>query len=128
MKFPDFLHRRDGATAVEFAMVSPMFIGFMMAIVQGSLLLWTQLGLEHAVEVAARCSAVNSSTCGSASGIQSYAATQAYGLNLPASVFSFSQTSCGNLVSASYTYSLFSDVFKKASIPLNAQACFPTSS
>lgn len=127
MKFRDFVRRRDGAMAVEFAMVGPMFIGIMMAIFQGGLLLWTQLGLEHAVEAAARCSAVNSSTCGSASDIQSYAAKQAYGLNLPTSVFSFSQPSCGNMVSASYSYSVFSQVFKKASIPLNAQACFPTS-
>jgi Flp pilus assembly protein TadG len=127
MKILDCLRRCDASTSTEFAMVGPMFIGIMMAVVQGGLLLWTQLGLEHAVEAAARCSAVNSSTCGSASDIQSYAATQAYGLNLPASVFLFTQPSCGNMVSASYSYSLFSHAFKKAAIPLNAQACFPTS-
>ena len=127
MKLLDFIRRRDGSTSLEFAMVGPMFIGIMMAIFQGGMLLWTQLGMEHAVESAARCSAVNSSTCGTPSQIQGYAATQAYGLSLPASVFSFSQTSCGNVVSASYSYSVFSRVFSKASIPLNAQACFPAS-
>ncbi len=127
MKILDLIHRRDGSSAVEFAIVGPMFIGIMMAIFQGGILLWTQLGMEHAVESAARCSAVHSSNCGTLSQIQSYAATQAYGLNLPTSIFSFRQTTCGNVVSASYSYSVFSQVFGKASIPLNAQACFPAS-
>jgi Flp pilus assembly protein TadG len=144
MKIFDCVRRCEGSTSVEFAMVGPMFIGLMMAIFQGGMVLWTKLGMEHAVESAARCSAVNSSTCGSASAITIYAASQAYGLGLPASVFSFVQSSCSsstppsccrnlpsatnmNMVSVSYTYSLFSNVFQKASIPLSAQACFPTS-
>jgi TadE-like protein len=127
MKHLGFFQRIDGASAVEFAVVGPIFIGITLAIFNGGLLLWTQLGLEHAVEIAARCSAVNPSICGSASKIQSYAATQAYGLHLSPSVFSFSQGSCGNLVSASYTYSFFSNAFGKGSVPLTAQACFPTS-
>ncbi|MCI4680117.1 pilus assembly protein [Rhodoblastus acidophilus] len=126
MKVLNFLRRRDGVSAVEFAMVGPIFISLMLAIFQGGMMLWTQLGLEHAVEAAARCSAVNASTCGSASEIQAYAATQAYGLNLPASTFSYSQSTCGNLVSASYTYPFFSNVFESASMPLKAEACFPT--
>jgi Flp pilus assembly protein TadG len=137
MKLRDFIHRRDGSTAVEFTLVGPLFIGVMVGIFQAAMVLWTQLGMEHAVEAAARCSAVNSSTCGSATQVQSYAATQAYGLKLPSSVFSFtpaptnntctaSTTCCGNVVSASYTYPFFSQVFHKASVALTAQSCFPT--
>jgi Flp pilus assembly protein TadG len=127
MKLLDFLRRRDGVSAVEFAMVGPIFISLMLAIFQGGMMLWTQLGLEHAVEAAARCSAVYSTTtCSSAAEVQAYAATQAYGLNLPASTFSVSQSTCGNLVTASYTYSFFSKVFESASMPLKAEACFPT--
>lgn len=126
MKKRSFRDCAEGTAAIEFAFVGPIFIGLMFAIVQGGLMLWTQMGLQHAVESAARCSAINTSTCGTATAIQSYAATQAYSLNMPASAFSFAKASCGNQVSASYNYSFFSQIFSSASVALSASACFPT--
>lgn len=117
---------QKGSAAIEFAIVGPLFIGLLFAIVQGGLMLWTQTGLQHAVESAARCSAVNATTCGNADAVQSYAALQAHGLNLPASTFTFAKATCGNQVSASYKFSFFTQIFSAASVVLTAQACFPT--
>lgn len=121
-----FLRDRSGVAAVEFVMLSPVAFGLLFAIIDAGFLIFTQVGLEHAVESAARCSAINSTVCGTASSIKSYAVTQAYGLAISSGAFSYVQTSCGNVVSASYTYTYFSSSFLTASIPLTAQACFPT--
>jgi Flp pilus assembly protein TadG len=126
MIYHDFLRRSEGTAAIEFGIVGVIFVATMFAVVQGGLVVWTQVGIQHAVEAAARCAAVNSSTCGNASQIQTFAATQAYGLNLPASTFAYSLGSCGNVVSASYTYRLFTNTFSTTAIPLRAQACFPS--
>lgn len=127
MRLFGFLKREDGSAVTEFAFVGPILIATMLAIVQGGLVVWTQLGLEHAVESAARCAAIYSkSTCNSASAIQTYATTQAYGLNLPASAFTYSASSCGNLVTASYPYYFFSKEFQLGSKTLTAKACFPS--
>jgi hypothetical protein len=89
------------------------------------LLLWIQMGLQHGVERAARCASVNSSLCGSVTAIQNYAAQQALGLNLPASTFSVSTPTCGNQVSATYTFNFITTYFSNSSLALSAQSCFP---
>jgi hypothetical protein len=47
---------------------------------------------------------VNSNACGNTANIQNYAATQAYGLNPPPSIFSVSTPACGSQVTANYTF------------------------
>lgn len=124
MSFYRLLNQANGSAAVEFAFVGPIMIATMLALFQGGMMVWTQLGLEHAVESAARCAAVNTSTCKDATTIQNYAKTQAYGLNVPATAFASSTVSCGVQVTASYTYYFLSRQFSAASVGLNAQACF----
>ena len=119
--------RRDerGVTAVEFAITAPAFFLVLFGIIQGGLLLWTQIGLQHGTEMAARCAGVNKTICGNNAAIAAYAATQAYGLTLPPSTFTITNEACGIAVRATYTFSL---LFKGLSptLDLNAQACFPT--
>ncbi len=97
-----FCQDGSGASAVEFAIVAPVFVLLLFAAIEGGLLLWTQLGLQHGVEVAARCASVNAGLCGSTAAIQDFAARQAFGLNVPPSTFSVSTPACGNQVSANY--------------------------
>jgi hypothetical protein len=75
--------------------------------------------------MAARCASVNSSVCGSASAVQSYAAQQSFGLNPPASAFTLPTPSCGNQVSASYTLQFLTTYFGLPAVTLTAQSCFP---
>ncbi len=125
MRLPDFLRRSHGSAAVEFAFVGPVFIAAIMTVMQSGMVLWTQLGMEHAVESAARCAAIDTTICSSPSATQDYAASQAYGLKLPASTFAYSRNACGSFVTASHTFYLLTKDYPAASLALNAQACFP---
>jgi Flp pilus assembly protein TadG len=115
-----------GASAIEFALILPVFMLMIFAVIEGGLLTWTHFGLQHGAEMAARCASVNTSICGSASAIQNYAVQQTYGVNPPASAFAVSASACGNQVSASYAYRFLASYFGWPSITLTAQSCFPT--
>ena len=49
----------QGGTLVEFSITLPFFLLLTFGLVQAALLLWTQAGLQHGVEVATRCASVN---------------------------------------------------------------------
>ena len=113
-----------GATAVETAIVLPVFLLLLFTIVEAGLLFWTQSTLQFAVEAAARCAAINTSLCGTTSQIQSYAATQAYGMSISSASFTVSTPSCGYQVSISYPFTTFiSDVYS-GTLTLNASSCY----
>jgi Flp pilus assembly protein TadG len=122
------LVNESGATAVEFALTAPIFIALLFGIIECALALWTQFGLQYGVEAAARCATVDTTTCGSASAIASYAASNALGLTVPASTFTATTPSCGNLVQASYVYTFVTSYFGTPRVTLTAQSCFPSSS
>jgi Flp pilus assembly protein TadG len=115
----------QGATAVEFSITAPVFFLILFAIIEGGLLLWTQLGLQHGAEMAARCAGINKTLCGNNNAIANVAAQQAYGLNLPASTFTVSAAACGITVTANYQFSFITNYFGPT-IDLTAQSCFPS--
>jgi len=119
-----FLDTR-GTAAIEFAMTMPVFFMIIFGIIEGGILLWAQVGLQHGVEMAARCASVNTAVCGSASTTQTFAAQQTNGFNPPASTFTVSTPACGTLVAASYKYTFVSFYFGKPSVTLTARSCFP---
>ncbi|MEK9279701.1 MULTISPECIES: TadE/TadG family type IV pilus assembly protein [unclassified Bradyrhizobium] len=114
-----------GASALEFALTAPVFFLFIFGIIEFGLLFWTQLGLQHGTEMAARCATVNSTLCPSGSAITNYAAQQAFGLTLPAETFTYSSSTCGNQVSASYSFQ-FPQILNLSPVMLTARACFPS--
>ena len=115
-----------GASAVELAFCLAVFLGLIFGIINIARVLWIVGSLHFAAESAARCASANTTTCSSASAIQSYALNQYHGESLGATnPFTYSATGCGNTVSASYTYSLSIPFFGTYSLPLAATACFP---
>lgn len=123
-----FCRNIDGTTAVEFAITAPVFFMVLFGIIEVGRLMWTQLGLQHAVEMAARCASVNKTLCSTSDGIKDFAVQQAYGIDPPASTFTVSTPAnrCGYQVNASYTYQYVSGYFSTPSITLSAQSCFPS--
>jgi Flp pilus assembly protein TadG len=115
----------DGTTAVETAIVLPVFLLFIFAVVEAGLLFWTQSTLQFAVEAAARCAVVNTTQCGSTSAIQSYAAGQATGMTITSTRFNVSQPSCGHQVSINYPFSFIVTELFSGTITLNATSCHP---
>jgi len=146
------LHRAcGGATAIEMAFLLPVFLLFLVGIEEFGRALWTQTALQFAVEAAARCAAVSPSLCKNSGGtidVPGYAATQAFGLSIPSSAFSYTQNavcgvassstgSGGAQVSASYAFNSLVDVsgfYKLLGTPqgqnplnvtLSAKSCHP---
>jgi Flp pilus assembly protein TadG len=115
-----------GASAVEFAIIAPVFFLFIFGIIGFGIFFWTQIGLQHGAEMAARCASINSTLCpnNNPSAITNYAMQQALGLSLPPSTFTYSTPACGNQVAASYTFQ-FPDILDLGSLTITAQACFP---
>ncbi|WP_349631897.1 TadE/TadG family type IV pilus assembly protein [Bradyrhizobium iriomotense] len=125
MKLTALWRDNRGASALEFALTAPVFFLFIFGIIEFGLLFWTQLGIQHGSEMAARCATVNSTLCPSSSAITSYAAQQAYGLTLPAETFTFATSACGNEVSANYAFT-FPQILNLSPVTLTARACFPS--
>jgi Flp pilus assembly protein TadG len=111
-----------GSSAVEFALVLPALAALLVGGIYTGILMYSAAGLHTAVEQAARCYAVNTGQCGSASAAQTYAQNQYYGMNSPS--FTASTQTCGHQVSASVTIA-FTAVVTQMSVPLSATACFP---
>ena len=116
----------QGTAALEFALTAPAFFLFLFGIIGLGLMFWTQIGLQHGAEMAARCATINTTLCptNNPSAITSYAMQQTYGLNLPTSSFTYSTPACGNQVNASYTF-VFPGILNVGPLTLTAQACFP---
>ncbi len=143
-----------GGVLVEAAITMALFIGLTFGVVEAGLVMWTLTGLQHGVEIAARCMTVVGASCtvngttytcsttsnGSpvvnVTNTQQCAAYYSYGVNPPSNIFtvrtptSTPAPACGgNQVSASYTPPylsiLSSYFFKNASVTLQAQSCYP---
>lgn len=114
---------REGATAVEFAIVGPVLLLLLFGIIETGRGLWTQNALNYAVEQAARCAAIDKINCGTTTQIRAYAATIA-GTNFGSAPFTYTVAQCGSQVSASYPVTLHIP-YVAAALTLTAQSCFP---
>lgn len=115
-----------GAAAVEFALVVPLVLLFTVGIIDVGRLLWTQTTLDRAVQAAARCAAVDTTTCGSTTSIKNYAVTQAYGMTVDSSAFSVSTGTSNICVQASLAFQLIIP-WVGDTVNLAAKSCYPTS-
>jgi len=117
--------RTDGATAVEYALVLPALLLFVLGIIDVSRLLWTYTTLHRAVEAAARCGAVNEIDCVSSGQIQSYAAAQAWGMTITPGAFTVSNPACGVQVQANYDFTFIIPwMLGSSTLGLRATACY----
>jgi Flp pilus assembly protein TadG len=113
----------QGTTAVEFAIVAPVFITLLIGTLALCVVLFLIGSLHYAAEEGARCASVK--TACQVNGIPDAAATQTYaqnhyfGPNGPTFTYA-----CGNSVSASISYSM-NVGFRTYVIPISATACFP---
>ncbi len=111
-----------GTTALEYGLVMPVLLLFLLGIMDMGRLMWIYAGLNRGVEAASRCAAVDSATCGTTAQIQAAAAAAVWGAAIPSSAFSVSTASCGTQVSASYSFTFFTPGL--SAITLAPSACF----
>jgi Flp pilus assembly protein TadG len=129
------LIRNDsGATALEFALVAPVFFTFIIGILQFGYVLWIDNLLHYSVDVAARCSAVGSITppCSNPPNMIDTANAVFGTAHSPAPIF-IANPSCGGSglsatggkvgnVDVGYTVSFL----KIVNLNLTANSCYPT--
>ncbi len=68
---------RRGVTAVEFALVAPVFMMFMFLIIDGARAVWTYQTLQEVATSSARCAALGLTGCKTQTEVQTYAAARA---------------------------------------------------
>ena len=115
----------SGSSAVELAIILSVFMSMLFGIFNIAVVLWTVGSLHYAAETAARCAAVGSASCTTATAIQTYALSQYSGVSLSTNPFSYSATGCGHTVTAYYTYSLVIPLAGTYPLQLSAAACSP---
>ena len=118
-----FAHEDAGNLSIELGLLAPVMILFIFGVAEGGHLLWTVNALHYSVQEAARCASIDTTTCGSATQIQNFAAGRS-GAGFPSSAFTATVVSCGHRVSASYSMVL-NIPFMPQSISLSAQSCYP---
>lgn len=114
-----------GAVAVEYGIILPVFLVLVLGMMDTGRLLWTQTTLDRAVEAAARCSVVNTLQCGTATQVQQYAVTQAYGVNITSAAFTVAAQACGVKVTVAYPFRLVIPWLTVSQVTLNASGCYP---
>jgi Flp pilus assembly protein TadG len=118
------LKNERGVTAIEFGILGPVLCAFLVGIVDAGYALYTQQALYHGAILAARCGALNTASCSTASQIKTAAASNSLGLSPPASTFTVSDATCGKLVTASYPYRPFATLSSNFTVTLTARGCF----
>jgi Flp pilus assembly protein TadG len=124
-----FLKEEAGVSAVEFALVLPIFLALTLGAMNFSLLTFLNSRLHYAVDDAARCMAVNQCT---AANVSAHASAN---FNFPSVSPSFTGVSStcnvsggsggqtGYLVTGTATYDL-NVVVASLSVPITATSCF----
>ena len=112
-----------GATAVEFALVGPIFLLFMIGLIYTCMVFFTMGSMQYAVEAGARCASIQTTVCTSSATIVSYTQSQYLG-PLVSPTFTYSTPACGHQVSSTTSFD-FNIGWYKATVPLSAQACYP---
>jgi|GEM_PF-392218 Flp pilus assembly protein TadG len=141
------LNAKRGATAVEFALVLPMFLMLVFGAIEFGRLLWTEQALQQTAAATARCVALAQGThpSGSCTASGAYSQTTAisyaqniaggWGVTVPSSgITPSTSANCGgsaggfSQVSLSYTFTSVVPQLvhlNSAGVSLTASACYP---
>lgn len=116
-----------GATAVEFALVAPVFLMFVLALIDFGRVYWIKSTMQYAVEQAARYAMVNP-TASNAS-LTTYAVSQVNGLDPTGITFNATDSTISGTafktITASYTYTFSIPFVALADAVLSAKSSAP---
>jgi Flp pilus assembly protein TadG len=115
----------SGTSAVEYAIVAPVFIGLIVSSFYFCMGLYMIGSLHYAVEEGARCASVKTLVCSDSSSTIAYTQAHYYGPSADTPTFTYTANlACGNSVSASTNF-VANLGLKTVTIPMTASACFP---
>jgi Flp pilus assembly protein TadG len=110
-----------GASAVEFALVVPIFAGLLFLLMNICIALWAEAALNFTVDGAARCMSVQPAICDTAA--DAIKQRPYLGPKITPN-FSALASPCGNKVSGVGAYQI-NIVLTNIPVPLSASSCFP---
>lgn len=113
-----------GTTAVEYALVAPVFIGLVVSGFYFYMGLFLIGSLHYAVEEGARCASVKTLLCSDSSTIISYTKSHYFGPDVSPTFTYTPNLPCGNSVSASVNF-VANIGLQSVTFPITANACFP---
>ena len=120
-----FWRGRSGASAVEFALVVPLFATLIFGMINVALALWGAAALHYTVDAAARCQAVLTETCSSSSATIAWANSHYVGPSISPTFTILKGSLCGaGAVNATATYKIHA-VLVNVAVPMTATSCFP---
>jgi len=113
-----------GTSAIEFAIVGPVFFMLLIGIFFLCMGLAVAGSLHYAVEEGARCASVRTTVCSDNDTTIAYTKQHYYGpSSLPSFIYD-SGAACGHSVTASINYVMNLGI-KQITVPITAAACFP---
>jgi Flp pilus assembly protein TadG len=153
----NFFRDERGSVIVENTITMWVFVLLTMGITQAGLIMWSAVGLEHGVEMAARCASVSdaaidagldwtsaryqycyaTNTKGASnhtSTVKAYAASNSWGFGVPSSAFTVSSGSSGACSASASPYNQVSSSYSKTlmnylfSPHLSPLSCYATNS
>lgn len=121
-----------GSTAVDYAIILPLLLMFMLGVADAGRLMWTYATLTRAIDATARCAAVDTIDCGTAQLVSSYAGNQLWGVDATQLSVTLASAACGKSVHGSYSFSFVTPFIWIAqpfgvsnSLTLTVSACYP---
>lgn len=120
-----------GATAVEFALIAPILLTFLLGVIEASRAMWIKSSMQYAVEETTRFAMVN--TGATTAALESLALAKVPGLSVaPDIAFTAVSSSSGGknymTVSASYDFNTVVPLVNVLSITLTASSKVPLNS
>jgi len=121
--------RQEGTTAVEFAIIAPVFLLLVLGTIGLCFALFLVGSLHFAVEDGARCASVKTTICSDQATTIAYTQSRYLGPNVSPNFTYNNAASCGpantgNSVTGTVSYTM--DIgFRRFVIPISATACYP---
>lgn len=122
-----FLACCRGATAVEFAIVAPLYLAMMVGVFELSRAMWIKASMQYAVEETSRYALVNTSA--SATTLQTYAESKLSDAGVGTTGMTFTITADGTVadIQVSYSFVTLTSLLPFPSLTLTAKSRVPLS-
>jgi hypothetical protein len=148
----NFFRDEQGSVIVENTITMLVFVLLTMGITQAGLIMWSFTGIQHGVQMAARCASVSDAAIAAgvdfatatyapcyntgrqgathnASTVKAFAASNSWGMDPPSSTFSVGSVSCASpantVMASNYNINLMHFLL---SVTITPQSCYASSS
>jgi len=122
---------RRGATAVEFALVAPIFLIMVIGVFELGRAMWIRASMQYAVEETTRFAIVNTSATTAALATYASTAYSSSGINITGATFSATQATTGGItyvtITGSYDFSVIVPLVPIPNVTLSAKSRIPIS-